>query len=228
MPDVEFLNLLGILVIAVVAPVVAAVLPRAWVPAVVLEIVARNPRRPTRVGLAATRSGRAGGRAPRLGHAAVPGRVGGRCSRMAGWPAVGHPRQLRLFSGRRLRRRLGASTPRLDRPSWAPRRRIVGDLARACGGSAQGCRPTGHSAGQRDHCGGVARRLRRRRPAVHSVLDGYARHSGQAVVVGALRGLDRRDSRGRGSIGAEHGARHGGGLAPGRNRGDSGPLGAWL
>jgi Kef-type K+ transport system membrane component KefB len=38
MPDVEFLNLLGILVIAVVAPLVAAVLPKARVPAVVLEI----------------------------------------------------------------------------------------------------------------------------------------------------------------------------------------------
>jgi len=38
MPDVEFLNLLGILVIAVVAPLLAAVLPRARVPAVVLEI----------------------------------------------------------------------------------------------------------------------------------------------------------------------------------------------
>jgi len=38
MPDVEFLNLLGILVIAVVAPLIAAVLPRARVPAVVLEI----------------------------------------------------------------------------------------------------------------------------------------------------------------------------------------------
>lgn len=39
MPDVEFLNLLGILVIAVVAPLLAAVLPKARVPAVVLEIV---------------------------------------------------------------------------------------------------------------------------------------------------------------------------------------------
>ncbi|HJR89101.1 MAG TPA: cation:proton antiporter, partial [Aeromicrobium sp.] len=39
MPDVEFLNLLGILVLAVVAPLVAAVLPRVRVPAVVLEIV---------------------------------------------------------------------------------------------------------------------------------------------------------------------------------------------
>lgn len=39
MPDIEFFNLLGILVIAVVAPVVAAVLPRARIPAVVLEIV---------------------------------------------------------------------------------------------------------------------------------------------------------------------------------------------
>ena len=39
MPDVEFLNLLGILVIAVAAPLLAAVLPRARVPAVVLEIV---------------------------------------------------------------------------------------------------------------------------------------------------------------------------------------------
>lgn len=38
MPDVEFLNLLGILVIAVAAPLFAAVLPRGWVPAVVLEI----------------------------------------------------------------------------------------------------------------------------------------------------------------------------------------------
>lgn len=38
MPDVEFLNLLGVLVIAVVAPLVAAMLPRARVPAVVLEI----------------------------------------------------------------------------------------------------------------------------------------------------------------------------------------------
>jgi Kef-type K+ transport system membrane component KefB len=37
-PDVEFLNLLGILVIAVAAPLLAAVLPRRWVPAVVLEI----------------------------------------------------------------------------------------------------------------------------------------------------------------------------------------------
>jgi Kef-type K+ transport system membrane component KefB len=39
MPDVEFLNLLGILVIAVAAPLAAAVLPKARVPAVVLEIV---------------------------------------------------------------------------------------------------------------------------------------------------------------------------------------------
>lgn len=39
MPDVEFLNLLGILIIAVAAPMVAAVLPKARVPAVVLEIV---------------------------------------------------------------------------------------------------------------------------------------------------------------------------------------------
>jgi len=38
MPDVEFLNLLGILVIAVAAPLLAAALPRARVPAVVLEI----------------------------------------------------------------------------------------------------------------------------------------------------------------------------------------------
>lgn len=38
MPDVEFLNLLGILVIAVAAPLFAAALPRRWVPAVVLEI----------------------------------------------------------------------------------------------------------------------------------------------------------------------------------------------
>jgi Kef-type K+ transport system membrane component KefB len=38
MPDVEFLNLLGILVIAVAAPLIAAVLPGARVPAVVLEI----------------------------------------------------------------------------------------------------------------------------------------------------------------------------------------------
>ncbi len=38
MPDVEFLNLLGILVIAVAAPLFAAGLPRGWVPAVVLEI----------------------------------------------------------------------------------------------------------------------------------------------------------------------------------------------
>jgi Kef-type K+ transport system membrane component KefB len=39
MPDVEFLNLFGILVIAVVAPLIAALLPGARVPAVVLEIV---------------------------------------------------------------------------------------------------------------------------------------------------------------------------------------------
>lgn len=39
MPDVEFLNLLGVLVIALVAPLVAAVMPRLRVPAVVLEIV---------------------------------------------------------------------------------------------------------------------------------------------------------------------------------------------
>src|ERR1044071_5100149 len=39
MPDVEFLNLLGILLIAVAAPLIAAVLPGARVPAVVLEIV---------------------------------------------------------------------------------------------------------------------------------------------------------------------------------------------
>jgi Kef-type K+ transport system membrane component KefB len=39
MPDVEFLNLLGVLIIAVAAPLIAAVLPRARVPAVVLEIV---------------------------------------------------------------------------------------------------------------------------------------------------------------------------------------------
>jgi len=39
MPDVEFLNLLGILVIAVAAPLLAAALPKARIPAVVLEIV---------------------------------------------------------------------------------------------------------------------------------------------------------------------------------------------
>jgi Kef-type K+ transport system membrane component KefB len=38
-PDVEFLNLLGVLVIALVAPLVAAALPRLRLPAVVLEIV---------------------------------------------------------------------------------------------------------------------------------------------------------------------------------------------
>jgi len=39
MPDVEFLNLLGILVIAVAAPLLAAALPKVRIPAVVLEIV---------------------------------------------------------------------------------------------------------------------------------------------------------------------------------------------
>ncbi|MFL6158182.1 MAG: cation:proton antiporter, partial [Marmoricola sp.] len=39
MPDVAFVNLLGVLVIAAIAPVVAAFLPRLRIPAVVLEIV---------------------------------------------------------------------------------------------------------------------------------------------------------------------------------------------
>ncbi|MFL6062952.1 MAG: cation:proton antiporter [Marmoricola sp.] len=40
MPDVEFTNLLGVLVVAVVAPLVLGLVPRLRVPAVVLEIVA--------------------------------------------------------------------------------------------------------------------------------------------------------------------------------------------
>lgn len=88
MPDVEFTNLLGVLLVAVAAPLLLGFAPRVRMPAVVVEILAGAALGPSGPGLAGGRSGRAGRGAVRPGDAALPGRARDRRA-PAAWRLLG-------------------------------------------------------------------------------------------------------------------------------------------